>query len=288
MKKQFAAICTSVVIGLGAVSAWAENPFMEKLPFEQATIHYEVSGMEKGKETLYIDGYGEKSAMYRETSSSMMGMTIQNRTVEISDGQWDYSFDLEEGVGTKVGNPMYYMQQEYEQLGEADQELIKKNRKMMGMNVMAGLGGQVEENVSQLLGYDCDKVEAMGTLVYTIHGSSIPLKSETDMMGMKMSSVATEVATGDIESKYFAFPAGIEPEFDAQADAMSKNMAAQTIAWLKDPEAVAQPSPAGEAMGQDRMQHIPEGDQGDMMKQLEQMQEMMKGMQGMMPGAAGN
>ena len=289
MKKQVLMVCASIVLGLGAGSAWAENPFMEKLPFAAGTIHYQFSGMEHGTETIYVDDYGIKSASYRETKSTMMGMTMETRTIDISDGQWDYSFDLVEGTGSKMGSPMYYMEQEYDKLTDAEKEIVAKNRKLMGMNVMAGLGGKVEENATELLGYSCDKVDAMGTVVHSIHGSSVILKSESNIMGMQMSVVATEVDTGKVDTKFFKFPDGIEPVFDEEGDAMSREMAAQTIAWLKDPEAASSgPPQMGAGMGMDRMQHVPQEDQADMMKGLEQMQEMMKGMQGMMPGGAGN
>ena len=65
---------------------------------------------------------------------------------------------------------------------------------------------------------------------------------------------------------------------------MSREMAVQTIAWLKDPEAAAS-APPQMGMGDDHMQQISPEEQAEMMQQLQQMQEMMKGM---MPGGTGN
>lgn len=274
-------LMTWLVVALGAVTAQADNPFEEKLPFKSATISYTISGIETGNETVYIDDYGKKRAIYHETVSNMMGMTIQNKTVEIMEGEWIYSYDLAEGLGAKNRNPMSYMQEEFERLSGAEQEQVRKNRKLMGMNVMAGLGGKVEENVAEILGYPCDRVNAMGTTVYSIHGSSIALKTESEMMGMKMQNIATAIDTGTVDSQHFSHPAGIEVEHDEDADAMSHEMAQQSLAWLKDPEAANRP-PQMSAMGQpDRMQYVPAEDQEEMMKQMEA---MMKGMQ----GAVGN
>jgi len=273
----FVALCTT--------GAWAENPFEEKLPFKSATITYAVSGMEKGGETVYIDDYGNRSAAYHETVTSMMGMTIQNKTLEIVEGDWVYSFDLVEKVGLKSHNPMFYMKEEFDKLSGAEKKQVMKNRKLIGMSAMSGMGGKVEENAVEILGYPCDRVQSMGATVYSLHGSSVVMKTESEAMGVKMENVATAIDTGAVDAKYFAHPEGIEVEHDEEADSMSRQMAQQAIAWLKDPEAASKPLPMG-TMGQsERMQNVPEEDQAEMMKQMEA---IMKGMQGNMPAGAGN
>ena len=273
-----------MAIVLGITTAWAENPFEEKLPFKSATITYEVSGMEQGGETVYIDDYGNRSAAYSETATSMMGMTIQNKTLEIVEGDWVYSFDLVEKVGVKSHNPMSYMKEEFDKLSGAEQDQVLKNRKLIGMSSMSGMGGKVEENAAEILGYQCDRVQAMGAIVYSLHGSSVVMKTESEMMGFKMQNVATAIDIGPVDEKYFAHPEDIEVEHDEEADAMSRQMAQQAIAWLKDPDAANKPLPMAEMGQSERMQYVPAEDQADMMKQME---EMMKGMQGAMPGAAG-
>jgi len=274
-----------MTMSLGALAARAENPFVEKLPFQHATITYAVSGMEQGKETVYIDDYGNRSAAYRETVTSMMGMTIQNRTLEIVEGDWIYNFDLVEQVGLKSRNPMFYMKEEFDRLSGAEQEQVLKNSKLVGLSTMSGMGGKVEENAVEILGYPCDRVQAMGATVYSLHSSSVVMKTEAEAMGMKMLTVATAIDTGPVDAKHFAHPAGIEVAPDEEADSMARQMAQQAIAWLKDPEAANKPSPMA-AMGQaERMQHVPPEDQADMMQQMEA---IMKGMQGNMPGGAGN
>jgi hypothetical protein len=205
-----------------------------------------------------------------------MGMTMENNTIEITDPDWVYSFNLVEGTGSKSRNPMKYLQEEFAKLSGAEKQQVVTNSKLMGQNVMAGMGGKVEENAAEILGYSCDRVNAMGSTVYSIHGSSLTVKTESDMMGMKMSIVATAIDKGEVDDKYFEPPAGIEAVHDEEGDAMSLQMAQQTMAWLKDPEASQKPLQMGGMDQLEPMEQMSPEDQ-ELMKQA---QEMMKGMQG--------
>ena len=260
----------------GPAAGQDENPFTEKLPFAEATITYAISGMENGSETVYIKDQGGRSASYRKTTTSVMGMTMENNTIEITDPDWVYSYDLVEGTGNKSRNPMKYMQEEFAKLSAAERQQVLKNRKLMGLNVMAGVGGTVEENATEILGYSCDRVNAMGTTVYTIHDSSLAVKTESEVMGMKMSIVVTAIDKGAVDDKYFIHPAGIEAVHDEEADAMSRQMAQQTMAWLKDPEASSKPLQMGAMDQSERMQHISQEDQ-EMMKQAQQIMQELHG-----------
>ncbi len=73
------------------------------------------------------------------------------------------------------------------------------------------MSGAVQENVTKILGYDCDKIDIMGSgATYLIHGISIALKAEVNMMGMKMVPLATSVDTGKVGPQYFIHPKEIE------------------------------------------------------------------------------
>ncbi len=256
-----------------------KNPFDRELDFESGVITYAISGMEEGSEVMYIRDYGKRSAIHHTTVTNMMGMKMENNTIEIEDPDWVYSYDLVEQTGVKGPNPKKYLIEEYEKLSGAEREQVQKNAGKFGMGVMTGMGGTVEENAAELLGYMCDRVSAMGTTVYSIHKSQIPLKSESKIMGMQMNIVATSLDKGKVEDTYFTHPAGIEAVFDQEADAMTRQMAKQTMDWLKDPEAGSVP-PQMQGAGQgNRMQQVPQEDQ-EMMKQAEQMMEGLKGLIG--------
>ena len=260
-----------------SVSAGEKSPWETKLPFKSATIHYTISGVENGSEVVYIRDYGREVATYHTTKTTMMGMTMVNETVEIDTEEWLYRFDLTEGTGSKSVNPEKYMIEEYNKLSKVEKKRIRETGETMGVTMAEGFGGNVQQNAQKILGYDCDRAEMMGTVVYSIHGSGITLLMESNMMGMSMKIEATSVDKGKVAKKYFEFPQGIEPKFDPQSDAMAREMARQTIAALKDPESVKKQGGMPGMQGQ-KQEMTPEEQQ-----QMQQAMEMLKGMFGTQP-----
>ncbi len=252
-----------------------DSPWEVRLPFENATIHYAITGMENGSEVSYIRDYGREVATYHTTRTTMMGMTIVNETVDISTDDWLYRFDITEGTGTKSVNPEKYMIEEYRKLSQAEQKRVRENGEKMGVAMAEGFGGNVRQNARKILGFNCDRAEVMGTVVYSIHGSGLALLVESNMMGMKMKVEATSVDKGRVADTYFRFPQGIEPRFDSQSDAVARELAKQTIAMLKDPESAAKQA----GMPQNQEQQMSPEDQ----QQMQQAMEALKGMFGAPP-----
>ena len=260
-----------------SVAAGDKSPWEAKLPFKNATIHYTISGMENGSEVTYIRDYGREVATYHTTKTSMMGMTMVNETVDIDTPEWLYQFDLTERTGTKSVNPQKYMIEEYNKLSRDEQKRVEENGEKMGISAAEGFGGNVQQNVKKILGYSCDRAEMMGTVVYSIHGSGLPLLVESNMMGMSMKVEATSVDEGKVADIFFQFPQGIEAKFDPQSDAIAREMAKQTIAMLKDPESAGKQG--GMPMMQGQQQQMSPEDQ----EQMQQAMEMLKGMFGTPP-----
>lgn len=281
MLKQKLGIIAALILLLPVLSlADSSNPWEKKLPFKAATIHYTLSGMEIGTETLYIRDYGRESATHRSGKSTMMGMTSMVETVDIESPDWVYSFDLTARTGTKSANPKKYMIEEYNRLSAAEKKQVAENVTKIGLPVTESLGAKVEQKVAKILGYDCDRIQMMGTTVYSMHEVGIPLKMETNMMGVQMKQEATKVDEGAVSQKYFDLPQGIEVVADPQTDAMARSMAQQTLATLKSPDGAKkmQEQTAGNPMmpqGAGLQQMSPEEKQ-----EMEQAMQMLKGMMG--------
>jgi len=252
-----------------------ELAWEKKLPFKTATISYSIKGMENGKETLYIRDHGKERATYRETTSNMMGMKMTNRTVEFKTPEQIYTYDLEKQQGFKGVNPQKYMIEEYGRLSASEKEKIRENAKKMGAAYAEGMGGDIQQNAAKILGYDCDKVEIMGgSSTYLIHDTDITLKTEMNMMGMKLTMVADSVDKGKVDDKVFDHPAGITAEANSESDKMAKNMARQAIAMLRDPEK-AKTMPMMPQLAVPGAEMSPEDKE-----MMQQVQQMMKGMKG--------
>ncbi len=276
-RKSLLAVVLVLLLPLGVLGG-EKSPWEVQLPFKSATIHYTISGMENGSEVTYIRDYGNEVATYHTTKTSMMGMTMVSETVDIDTPDWVYHFDLNEGTGSKSVNPEKYMIEEYNKLSKAEQQQVKENAEKMGTSVAEGFGGKVQQNVEKILGYSCDRAEIMGTVVYSIHGTGVPLRVESNMMGMSMKIEATSVDKGEVADKFFHLPQGIEPQFDPQSDALAREMARQTITMLKDPESARKQGGMPMMQGREQQQLSPEEQE-----QMQQAMEMLKGMFGNQP-----
>lgn len=288
MKRLFL-LCFLVILWALPAMVFAEDasPWEKKLPFKSATIHYALSGMEEGEEILYIRDYGKERATYHEAVSTMKGLTSKSSTIELQTPDFIYSYDLQEREGVKTSNPQKYMIEEYARLTSAEKKKVTENAQKMGTayaEAMAdGMGGggmavKIQHNAAEILGYSCDKVEVMGGVTYLLHDSDICLKSEMNVLGMKMEMVATSVQEEKVDDKFFQHPEGIIAEMDAEAETMVREMASQVVAMLKDPDN----SPKGEAQPMifsGKMEGMSEEDK----LMIQQAEKMMKNMKGMMP-----
>ncbi|MBU0962105.1 MAG: hypothetical protein KKD01_01325 [Proteobacteria bacterium] len=273
-RKCLIAVMLVFLMPLGAF-AGNKSPWEMELPFKSATIHYTIRGIENGSEVKYIRDYGREVATYHTTKTSMMGMTMVTETVDIDTPDWQYHFDLSQRTGTKSVNPQKYMIEEYNKLSKAERKQLEENAEKMGKSVTDGFGGTIQQNAEKILGYSCDRAEMMGTVVYNIHATDIPLRLESNMMGMSMKIEATSVDEGKVDGKFFLLPQGIAPQFDPQSDAMARQIARQTITMLKDPESAKNKGGVPMMQRPGQQQLSPEEQE-----QMEQAMEMLKGMFG--------
>ncbi len=213
-----------------------ESPWEKNLPFKQATISYRLTGIETGKEVLYIRDYGRETVKYHKTTINMIGMVKANETIEFSDPDWIYTFDLVKKNGTKAVNPKKYMIEEYKQLPAQDQNQVVLNSKETGASMTGGMSLDFEKNSTTLLGFSCDRMSFIGSTVYAIHGTNIPLKTESKIMGVTILLEATDFNMDEIDPMIFTHPGDIEPIMDPEADAIAHSVARQTMVILKDPD----------------------------------------------------
>lgn len=268
MKKTLLALTLSFIL---ATTAWAlENPWDRKLPFKNATINYKIDGQMKGSKTIYVTDYGRNSAEYSDTSMTVFGMTQKQQEIIITSPDWVFTIDLTNATGTKQANPNKYLKEKFAKLSASEKKKVIKNAEQTGIAMTGEMGGEVEKNAAKLLGYSCDKATIVGTTVYTISGTDLPLKIESNMMGVNMIETATGIDKGKPAAAKFKVPSGIRIEHDPAADRMIKEQAEMTIEGLLTGTApAAGVRPSGGGAGQDDLNQLtPE--------QQQQMQQMLK------------
>ncbi len=104
--------------------------------------------------------------------------------------------------------------------------------------MFGGMSAEVEKNAAEILGFQCERVNFMGSTVFSIQGTGLPLKIESKMMGMENLTQAIALEKGSAPEKYFKHPQGITPVLDAEADEVARAFAHETIIMLKDPDAL--------------------------------------------------
>ena len=73
---------------------------------KSAIIKYKVSGMNNGTETVYIDGWGRREAIYKKFTSKMMGIDLERNfmTLITENGKWVYNIDLKSKTAIRMDN----------------------------------------------------------------------------------------------------------------------------------------------------------------------------------------
>jgi len=262
-----------ICVYIPGITYGMENPWEMKLPFEKATITYSLGGVQNGMQTLYIRAYGEETASYTQAETKVLGMSVTSEEAEFVTPEWIYSYNITERTGIKSVNPQKYLIEEFNGLSQEEKELVAQNAQDIGGNLTEGFGGKLEREVDTILGYPADRMNVMGTTVYTIHDTNIPLKTEVNMMGMKMSIVATELKEGVAQAKYFKHPEGIDAVLDQESEQTARAVAKQTINMLKDPEGF---TPATTPMMIPQLQSLSPEER----KEMEQAMEALKNMFG--------
>ena len=272
--KKFAFITAFVLCMTAGLAGAKDSPWETRLPFKKGTIQYNITGSQKGTETLYIKDYGRTTARHSSVSMTLFGMTQTTKEIEITTPEWVFNVDLTEQTCEKSVNPTKYMTDEFNKLSKKDQKKVIKNSQKMGTQMIEGMNGSVQVKGAKVLGYPCDVVTVMGAKTYCFTGTSIVLKSEADMMGMKITSTPTDIQKGTPGSTHFQVPQGIQVHHNTQADEMAKEMARATIQQL-----LGNTAPAAQANQQQRFKAI-QGDMEDNPEEntpdMQQMMEMMK------------
>lgn len=223
---------------LCGVSYAGDSPWEAKLPFKTAVIQYEVSGDEKGTESLYIRANGQEQAHMRKTKGKMMFMNVSTDKVTITTPELVTEVDMEKKTGRKFVNPTKFIIEEYGKLSAKEKETVKKNAVDMGTNMSQTMGGTVEKKAGTHLGHTCDVVKVMGFTSWVMSDTGIMLKTEGNLMGVTAKTVATKVERdGAVPSDVFNVPSGVNVEHDKEADKSNREMAKTVIDMLKDPEA---------------------------------------------------
>lgn len=170
----------------------------KRYQFKSGKVKYKTSGSMKGTETMYFDNYGMQEVKETKATLEMMGIKQITDVKTIMNDKWVYTIDNNSGKANKVENPLYSMFPKGTDLEKVGEEMMKN------------MGGK-KIGTETLLGKDCDIWEIKKLMSKVWVWKSIPIKSEINMMGMKITQIATSVEVDiDVSPDKFKLPEGVE------------------------------------------------------------------------------
>ncbi|MCB2225731.1 MAG: hypothetical protein KQH53_03555 [Desulfarculaceae bacterium] len=229
-------LCTALVLTLPLAAMAGDNPFRPSPPFKTAIIKYAYSGNQSGEATTYFKG--DTRAEYKHLTTKVLGFGSEDNQIIITSPKRMTTIDLKKNEAFYTGNYMTYMAEEYDKLSPAEKKQVKKNAEAMGKNFMAMMGGKPQVSQGKFMGKPVDIVSAAGMTSYTWRGKNVVLKQKGSIMGVEMNMTATQISVGvPVPSSKLKPPAGITPQFNAEADQKQREMAHNIMNMLKDPNA---------------------------------------------------
>lgn len=144
---------------------------------KSAIIKYKVSGMNNGTETVYIDDWGRREAIYKKFTTKMMGIDLDRNfmTLITENGKWVYNIDLNSRIAIRMNYAGY--------------KALQGNS---GSNMDVAIGA-VKIGTEEILGKVCDVWEKSYPFSKTWMWKGIALKKDQDVSAMGVVSEATEI-----------------------------------------------------------------------------------------------
>jgi len=180
-----------------------DNDSNKRYYIESAIIKYKYSGNTTGTEEIQFDKWGEREYQRLNAVTTTKFFGIKNvqkeNTLNILDGDYSYSIDMNNKTGVKTLNA-----------GITTVSKISgdKSPRQFGEEMLKRMGGKIigEEKI---LGKKCDIWKALGVKVWLWKG--LPLKVSSKMLGIKRYSEATEIKVDvKIDDSMFKVPEGIK------------------------------------------------------------------------------
>ncbi len=144
---------------------------------KSAIIKYKVSGMNNGTETVYIDDWGRREAIYKKFTTKMMGIDIERNVMTLitENGNWIYNIDLNSRTAIKMNRSGF--------------EALQGNS---GSNMDVAIGA-MKIGTEKILGRVCDVWKKSYPYSMAWMWKGIALKKDHEVAAMGVLTEATEI-----------------------------------------------------------------------------------------------
>lgn len=174
-----------------------KSNFQKRYGVKSGIIEYDLSGIQEGKKTLYFDDWGMRQAEYTRSVISVNGYTKAINLVNIIDGEYQYTINLDQKTGTKTRNPI---------IKEMEELKYEKGFNEFGEQMILKMGAE-KVGSDNFLGKDCDVYEIKKSNTKLWVWEWIVLKSQIKSGRIDIGTTATKIQTDvQVPSAKFALP----------------------------------------------------------------------------------
>ena len=186
------------------------HPWNEAVPFEFATIHYQVDGSTRGTQTLYVRAHGDERVKMSQTSNPAVPVEAPRASLEITTPRSVIRADLTTKTAVEMPNVLGPLIEGWRALPEAEREAVRKRATRIESRFGALKGKPELAKESEFLGRSCDVVTVAGVTSTYLAGTTILLKSEGFQGDFLSRTEATRIdTTTPIPDEVFRLPEGI-------------------------------------------------------------------------------
>lgn len=186
------------------------HPWNEAVPFEFATIHYQVDGSTRGTQTLYVRAHGDERVKMSQTNNPAVPVEAPRASLEISTPRSVIRADLTTKTAVEMPNVLGPLIEGWRALPEAEREAARQRARRIESRFGAIRGKPELAKKSEFLGRPCDVVTIAGVTSTYLAGTTLLLKSEGFQGDFLSRTEATSIdTTTPIPDEVFHLPEGI-------------------------------------------------------------------------------
>lgn len=186
------------------------HPWNEAVPFEFATIHYQVDGSTKGTQTLYLRAHGDERVKMSQTGNPAVPVEAPRASLEITTPRSVIRADLTTKTAVEMPNVLGPLIEGWRALPEPGREAARQRALRIDSRFGALKGKPELAKKAEFLGRPCDVVTVAGVTSTYLEGTTILMKSEGSQGDFISRTEATRIdTTTPIPDEVFHLPEGI-------------------------------------------------------------------------------
>ncbi len=222
-----------------SLSLWAQNPFFKPLPFEEAIIEYNMSGNQKGFQTLYIKDFGQKKVYYKNIKTSFISKKKKKQEYIIVTPKWVYTL-YGDTTASRTPNFKYLLYIAYKDLSPKDKKMVLQNLKLINYLPVKSQNFKIAKDFTKINDISCDLLLQNGRRECYGYKGSLLLKSKVKFLGYNSTKILYNIFETKVDPKLFDI-SGLKISDDKKKSVQLYELSLKVISKLKrrlNPKAV--------------------------------------------------